>query len=397
MAWTSNYLRTSVLLAAVIPAWSQEPAEMPVLVIESFRPARAYVADMNAFTLASTIRNVGKSPLPADSARGRLISLAGLDLTGGDTLPKLPELASGAAVSYKWQVTPSRPDGPLAASFTISAPGQPVIVRALSIPRLESPPPPESSNAAKVPTAVSESGITTLENDRIRVRIVNDISRDPILLFSIRTSGGWRQAGASVPLVEVQSAEPGQRSWWEQLNVEEARVTQSPADAAIHLTGKIGLKWQVELELKLRAGSGALDAEVIFAALRPVRTSGIRVLPLLAGEGSFGAASTETLESTPGGPAVHRAVRWGEITVGTVRRAASPFVDWQAVNVPIPEGTDYRLLATEWIPGPDLVNVGQIIRLKSRIFALAPSVSVREAYSVAPPESVTQNRADSRL
>ena len=385
------------VLAWVVPGRTQEPApaEKPSLKIESFRSARAYVADMNAFTLAATVRNVGAAPLPADSARGKLISLAGLDLTAGDTLPRIPELAPGAAASFKWQVTPARPDGPLAASFTVSAPAQPVIVRALTVPRLEAPPSPESANAVKIPTASLDAGVTILENDRIRIRIVNDISRDPILLFSIRTPGGWRQAGASVPLVEVDSAEPGRRSWWEQLNVEEARVSQSPKDASIRLKGKIGLNWQADLDLKLRAGSGALDADVTLTALRSVRPMGIRVIPLLAGEGSFGSASTETLESAPGGPAVHRAVRWGEITVGTVRRTDSPLADWQAVDIPNVEGADYRLLAAEWIPktAPNLLTQGAVIRLRARIFALSPSISVRDAYSVAPPESLAQNRA----
>ena len=384
-----------VLLA--VAAAGQEPVKEtpePVLVIESFRAARAYAAGMDPFTLVGTIRNVGKGPLTADSARARMVTLAGLEYVSGDTLPKLPELAPGAAATFRWQVSPSRAEGPLVASLVVQLREEAPIVRVFAVPRLDAERITESASVARTPSASSGSGISVVENDRIRARLLSDISRDPVLLLSVRTAGGWRQVGAAVPLVEVEAAEPGQNRWWEQLNVEEVRTSSGPNEASLTLTGRVGLKWKGALELTIRAGSSVLDGHLRLTALRTVIPSGLRFLPLLAGEGSFGAAVTEALEPSSGGPAIHQAVRWGEITVGTVRRAELPVNGWQAGNMPNVESADFRLLGTEWraVDTPSRVEPGGSIRLRGRVFALYPSAGVRNAFSVGAPEPLGANR-----
>src|SRR5688572_5891318 len=82
-------------LFGLVLNFQQEPADKPILMVESFRAARAYATGTDSLALVATIRNVGKAPLPADSARARLITLSGLENVPGDTHPKLPALAPG--------------------------------------------------------------------------------------------------------------------------------------------------------------------------------------------------------------------------------------------------------------------------------------------------------------
>ncbi len=401
MAWTSEtesdrYLLAAVLLGLILSlsASGQDVSEKPILVVESFGAARAYATGTDPITLVATIRNVGKSPLPADSARARLITLAGLENVAGDAHPKLPALAAGAAETYKWQVAPTRPDASLAASLSVAIPGEPILVRAIAIPHLETPPSLESPAVSRTPEAESGPSLSVLENERIRVRILKDVSGIVVLILSARTAGGWRQVGASVPLAETESGEPGQHPWWEQFEFEEARAANSAGQASLTLKGQVGPKWRADIELIVRTGSAVVDAELKLTALRPVNLLGLRFLPLLAGEGSFGAAVSELLDTQGSGPAAHRAVRWGGITVGTVRRNEAALAGWQVSNTPVVEGADFRLLAAEHRAPEQKTHLvrGAVIRLRTRLFALYPSALVREAVTVAPPVSVAGSR-----
>ena len=211
-------------------------------------------------------------------------------------------------------------------------------------------------------------------------------------MLSVRTAGGWRQAGASVPLVEMESREPGQRPWWEQLAVESTLAGKEQGQANVLMKGRVGLKWRAEVELVLRAGSAVVDAELRLTALRSVALLGFRFLPLLAGEGSFGAAVSESVDAA-NGPAAHQAVRWGEITVGTVRRTDLGIGIAVTTNLPAAEGADYTLLGSGFRPErPRTMERGGMIRLRSRLFALYPSALVREAVTIAPPPAITIDR-----
>lgn len=365
--------------------------QKPHLRIEAFRGTRAYVSGMDQFSLAVTIRNAGDGVLPADMARAGLTLLSGLEYVAGDAEPKLPELAAGASVTFRWRVAPSRADGPLAASIILRSNGQTPVVRTYAIPRINTPPPTESAAVSKTSSAEASPTLCKLENERIRARVIFDQAEDPILLFSVRTSGGWRQIGASLPLAELEGGESRFRTWWEHFDFESARAANLAGQAKLTLSGIIGINWKADVELTIRSGSAVLDAELRLAATRPSLLMGARFLPLLAGEGSFGSAASETLSGGRGAAATHRAVRWGEITVGTVNRAqAAVWTDSDAAAV---EAADYRFMGSDLRPadGPLAVDRGHVLRIRSRLFALAPSAKVSDALTVAPPESTESN------
>src|SRR5205085_11683954 len=133
----------------------------------------------------------------------------------------------------------------------------------------------------------------------------------PVLFVSSFTSGGWRQVATSVPVAEVLAAEPGQEPWWEMFKHPEAEVVNLKDQAALVLSGQFGLRWKGTLTLAVHANSGVLDVRLRLAPLRPMRLFGLRLAPLMAGEGSFGAAAAEFLDPRQENERNVTAVRWG--------------------------------------------------------------------------------------
>jgi hypothetical protein len=238
---------------------------------------------------------------------------------------------------------------------------------------------------------------STIENEKLRARVVPDLFGRPILLLSVRAAGGWRQVGASVPLAELEAGEAGQRAWWEEFVLQEVRSANLAGAARLTLAGAHGIRWKSEIDLTVRAGSSVIDGELRVKPTRPMRLRSIRFLPLLAGEGSFGSAVSETLDWSPkqSTSAVHQAVRWGEITVGTVTRNESPFSRHEWASLPGDEQAEYRLLGSSVSAAGETIYVerGETVRLRSRLFALWPSNSVRHAPAIPPAQSVQRGRA----
>lgn len=362
-------------------------AQTPELRIESFGPVRAYAVGTEGVLLTGTIRNVGQAPLPAGTVTARLYNLTGLDYAEGNTGPKLPALEPNASVTYRWKVQPTGPDVALVASLVLESPGQPPIARIAAIPHFAEPPPRDSASVAKAPTAQVVRGGAVLENNRIRARFAISHANAPALFLSARTIGAWRQVGVVLPLAEVLSAEGGQRPWWEVFKGSEFQASTRPDVASLTLNGRVGVRWRATLDFTLQANSSVLDVRLRLAPLRPLKLSGLRLCPFFVGEGSFGAAATETLGPLDASPHTLAAVRWGEVTVGTLWTNAPLYPGWRTAPLPGIEGADYRLLGAEMASGSPFESLvaGESVAIRVRLFALTPSRSVEEARRVAPP------------
>ncbi len=358
----------------------------PHLVIESFAPASAYAVGTQPVTMVGTIRNMGREAVPADTFAARIYCLAGLDYTEGDTRPKVPALEPNAAVTFRWSLRPTSPDSPLVASLAVESPGGMPEARVAGVQHFPEPPPGESSGFVKEAAARAGRSGATLENSKVRARIYTSDANVPALLFSVRTATGWRRVGTTLPIAEVLSAEGGQRPWREVFRAETVNAYSTKGQASLHLTGGFGLRWRGTVILTLRTDSSVVDARLLLAPLKPLKLSGVRFCPLLAGDASFGSASSETLMPEPNGTGTTSALRWGAITLGMVWLNDLTLEGWKAVPLPSPLGADYRVLGAEWGPEgpPAVLGPANLIEWRTRLFALTPSVSVTDARRVAP-------------
>ncbi|HXG24612.1 MAG TPA: hypothetical protein VNJ09_08675, partial [Chthonomonadales bacterium] len=268
-------------------------SEIPQLHIESFAPARAYAVGTESVTMVAVIRNVGSTALPADTVTASIFCLSGLEYLEGIVSPKLPALEPGATATFKWRLKPISEEAPLVTALTLQVPEQLPVVRIVPIQHFATPPRGDSATVSKRPMAYAGRGEGVIENDRVRARIVITGSNVLALFLSARTSGGWRQVGVSLPLAEILSAEGGQRPWWEVLRYNSIRTLNGEGIAVLSIRGGFGLRWRATLEVALRADTASLDLRLRLSPLRPLNLAGIRFLPLLAGEGSFGNAASE--------------------------------------------------------------------------------------------------------
>lgn len=361
--------------------------ETPQLQIESFAPSRAYAVGMDSVTMVAVIRNIGSTALLADTVTASIFCLSGLEYLEGIVSPKLPALEPGATATFKWRLKPISEEAPLVTALTLQIPGQSPIVRIVPIQHFTTPPRGDSATVSKRPVAYVGRGEGVIENDRVRARIIITSSNVPVLFLSARTSGGWRQVGVSLPLAEVLSAEGGQRPWWEVLRYSSMRALNGEGIAALSLSGGFGVRWRTTLEVALRADTAALDLRLRLSPLRPLNLAGLRFLPLLAGEGSFGNAASELLAFTINEAGSTAAVRWGEITVGALWLGTPPLTTWQIGPMPAVSEVDYRLLGMEMqaAGAPTTLQPGKLIEIRGRLFALSPSKTVQDAHLFATP------------
>jgi hypothetical protein len=365
----------------------QAPPDGLNLLIESFAPARPYAIGASPITLVGTIRNKGGERSSENGVSARLYCLSGLEYLQGDTIPQVPPLEPDGATTFKWQVVPTGTEQPLVASLALDRPGAQPEVRVITIQRLAEPPPANNANPIQGTSARTERNGALLENAKLRLHVRFSEANVPFLFVSCRMAGGWRRVGTSVPLAEVLSAEGGQIPWWEVFKSEDVRAVNGTGESSLIISGGFGIRWRATFALTLHKDSAVVDTRLSLSPLRPMRLSAIRYCPLMAGEGSFGAATSAVLAPTGRGPNTTTAVRWGAVTVGTIWPTAGPLAGWTTAPATPVEGVEYRLLGVEARAGdaPTELAAGAVVSLRGRLYALSPSASVSDAFRVTLP------------
>jgi hypothetical protein len=357
------------------------------LTLTSFAPTRAYAVGAGSLQLVGTVRNEGQAALPADTVTLRMYTLAGLDYLEGATAVRLPAMEPGAAVTYRWKVQPTEPDAPLVAALVLERPGHVPQIRVLPIQHFaEAPSAFGSGTPVKPePTARSASSSGWLDNGKVRVRAFQTDSEVAGAFLWSKTAGGWRQTGVALPVVEVLSAEGAQDPWWELFKTKRFVAASSPKSAGLSLSGLVGVRWRASVSFALNAGSSVVDAEMTLSPRRTMKLYGLRVGRYHAGEGSFGAASSETIGPEPVGSGLASAVRWGPVTTGITWPAQPPFEGWSQALLQTPDGGDYTAIGVEYRcgPAPALLQAGATVKLRWRWYALTPSTTVRDALKVS--------------
>jgi hypothetical protein len=391
--------------AATTPAGAgqaqQAPADGPKLVIESFAPTRGIAVGTEAVELVATVRNAGSSPSVGGVAFGRLYCLAGLDYLAGDTIPIIPVLAPGASATYRWTVRPTGPDNALVVSFSLLVPGNPPITRAITVPHLGTAVSTDASPPPPVPSARAGRSWGSLENTRVRLRILVGSTRVPIGFLWVRSGAGWRRCGTISPLAEVLSGEGTQHPWWEFVRVEQIRVSNRQGSAALALSGWFGLRWRGTVLLSLNAGSGAVQAGLSLSPARPMRLAGIRLCRLLAGDGGLGAAASDAVTEAETGPNTVTAMRWGPVTVGALRPTQPEIVGLQTLPLPDVAGAGYHVVGWELRTQERPLNAEPEMRYAARLrlLALAPTASASDGRRISftdPPVRVPPPKVTSR-
>ncbi|MCC6730349.1 MAG: hypothetical protein IT208_13510 [Chthonomonadales bacterium] len=371
---------------------------LPDVAIESFAPTRAFAVGTNSVGLVATVRNSGGAPLPAGVVMVRLDPVAGLDYLEGATRVRLPAMEPNATATLRWRLLPKAPDSALVAALGILQEGRQPLVRVLPIHHVTQPVRGERASTPKAPAARARRDEAVLENADVRVRVARTNGVVSMALLSARAVTGWRELGTSVPILEVLSAEPGQRPFWEVFRAETVDAAATKTEARLALTGTVGMRWRATLDLTVRLGSAAVDARVRLSPQRAMRVSGLRLLPFAAGDGSFGGSAAEALGPEPSGSVTVTAVRWGEFTTGLLWPSEPPLPGWLAVPLASPDGADYRRLGVEFTAGetPTSIDNGAMVTASVRWFALTGSASVRDSMRVGPPAVARRARTPAR-
>jgi len=359
------------------------------LELSSFAATRAYAVGTQTITLVGVVRNVGKAALPADTVTLRMYAVTGLDYLEGATAIRLPVMETGSSGTYRWKVQPTEADAPLVAALVLER--NDCMPQILLLPIQHFPDAPAAFGTPgppkPVPAAQASSSSGWIENGKVRVRVVPTSSEMAAAFLWCKAAGGWRQVGVGMPLIEVQSGEPAQDPWWEAFKINRCSAAVTPQQATLSIAGQIGVRWRATVNFTVNAASSAVDVRLTLAPRRVMQLYGIRTTHLRAGEGSFGAAATETLDPTPVGSGLSRAMRWGEITVGMIWPGRAPYEGWTSSLMTTPEGAEYRVLGAEYRGAkPVEMHPGSSVTLHWRLYAIAPSKSVRDALRVALPK-----------
>lgn len=386
MRLTAPFLTGLIVFAASIQAFAEarsSPAQPQAVRIVSFGPDTPYALGDAPVQFVGVVRNDGPAPLEADSVTVRLLALAGLEYTEGDTAPKLPALGPGETTTFRWKLQPVRADTALVAGMALVSPGAPPVVRIAAVQQLARAPAFPDLPLSATPAAWANSARAWVQNDRIRLRIALSNSGVPMMWLAAWTGAAWRTTGVSLPIAEVFSAEGSQQPWWEVFRAETMRAVVEPGSARIVIVGGAGIRWRATATITLKAGSSVAQIGLSLAPLREMRLFGIRLAALLAN-----ANSSAPLQERCGGFQV-AAVNSAGVTSGGIWPAEPDVGSWTTRPMEPVEGASYCNLGTEMRPAdkPVTLAAGALMEFRARLFAISESQTAGDARRivVGPP------------
>ena len=421
------------------PAALPAPLTPASVRIETFGPERGFVVGAETVGLLCVVRNAGATALPADALRLRCYPISGLDYTSGNLLPVLPSLAPGQAVAYRWRLAQSDAKTVLAAGVVLerrdketrrqgdeetktdgtgnisasgrpeqgtgntgasaqqtttsgeALPSSPLLAFAI-IPRLPHQPGFGDVPILKdaLPRADSRDGVALLLNNRVGARVQTGAGRDPLMQLAVRDAGGWHVLASTLPLLRANVGEDGQNPWWQSFRCQSVRVREDKEIATLTLNGTLGSSCRVEITFEARADTCVVSGRARLTATHPLRLSGVQLPALLAGgDDKNGSAprqdgSPNLLADTPSplpDDARIAAAHTGAFTFGIAWPADPPRPNWRWTRLPTADGAYTQNLGVQALYGADgdLVSTGSSVDFAFRLFAFAPSDTVRDA------------------
>ena len=401
-----------------LQAMAGQTAVKPInLMIETFAPEHGYITGTEDVILLCVVRNTGADPVPENVMRLRCYPVTGLDYTNGNLLPTLPALAPGEATAFRWRFAPTAARGAIVAGVILeSANGDAASPNAPPAPPSPAPQTPPTTTAslpnpqlafAVVPRLIRAPGIGDIPavkdplahavervddgllfNGRVAVRAQIGERREAILTLAAREGAIWQTLANSLFLIRANLGEEGQIPWWQNMRCQRIHVDQERESSTLTLTGMVGSYCRAELSLEMRADTCVLTGRVRLTAQRALRLSGLELpalLPaVLTGNEVSGRPDGSALQVS--NPAVilpdearMAAVHGGGATFGIAwpDNIALPFVPtapWKWSRLPQMPG----VRATGSVMG-DSIAAGSTLECQFRLFAFAPSGTVRDA------------------
>ncbi len=397
----------------------QQATKSPSVVIETFAPEKGYIVGGESVVLLCVVRNVGADAVPENMLRLRCYPVSGLDYTNGNMLPTLPALAPGDGVAFRWRLNPSdmrmapvagvileplasAPDaprtpqpvaqqpGPVSTSLPLLTPPQ---LAFAVVPRLVHVPGMGDVPGYKDPLAhaVQREDDALLVNGRVGVHVQLGERRDAILTLAAKEGANWQNLASSLGLVRLNAGEEGQLPWWQSFRCQRMRVQEDRDSATLTLNGNIGTACRAELTLEMRPDTCIIIGHLHLVALRALRVAGMELPVLLTAQSAIDvppvpagrADGSPTLLPKTGTllpddsrlAAVHGVgatfgVAWPDNPI-------LPFVPISAWKWNrLPENTGVQAAG---IPTGDAMASGSVIDCQFRLFAFAPSGTVRDA------------------
>ncbi len=375
--------------------------------IVSFAAKHGYVIGTDDTELIATIQNSGPQPLSPNTIIARLYNLTGLDYSHGDTGPDLPALAPNQTVTFHYWVQPNGARSPLVTSLNLIQNGAPIQTRVLVLQHLSAAPPALPTTVPPKPLVRISHRTAYLENNRIGAVIFHTSSDVAGLSLCANANGAWRLVGTSIPLGRVLSGGVGARSWWDDFNLKRIMPFHDNKTVGLVLNGMMGLRWTADLTLTLTAGSSVISVKLILSPLEDMALEKVELLPLLAGDRSYGSTVSELVPPQALSDGLLMACRWRDITSGIIWRL--PVIDsssqsirpsWQISLIPSPVGTDFNRLAAIATTSEDpvVINRGDPVTVSTRLFALTNAKNARSALSAFignPQNENTKSNKDS--
>ncbi len=405
------------------PPAAVKAALRPELRVEFFGAERGFAVGRDEVSVLCVLRNVGGAALPANAVRLYCYPLVGLDYTSGEIKPLVPELAPNQATAFRWRLASGSLQGtlltavmlqsarattgsgatagatiPASSSQTNSVPGIPRAALA-SIPHFAAPP---ALGSIRAGTAAGISGLAHpgevwLANDRVSLHLRRANGAEPVLSLAAKDGVEWRILATGNPLIEVLSCEDGQQPWQQRFNWRNASVRSGRDEGSLTIGGSAGSLWEAEWSAIVRRDTGVIEGKIRLTARQNARLYGVRLTRLLvnsepAGGGlgrSDGRAMALPPDEDPLGTEAPRlaAAHRGGVTFGLAWPSRPPLEGWSPEPVPTGEPHLAPLLGGAWtsLERGDLILAGASIEIPFRIFAFAPSGTVRDALRFALP------------
>ena len=391
-----------------VRALSQANASLrgsPDIRVDYFGAEHGYTVGKSGVEMLCVVRNAGPTALPAKTLRVNCYALTGLEYTTGETRPAIPPLMAGQKAAFRWRLDPTASAGPLVAGVLVESIGagtdsNPLYIPSATvaaIPRFKTGPRnwDDGKKESVAPRAAADAMSARVGNDRVIAHIKLAEGGQPVLFLAGKEGAAWREVAAAVPLALVRSGEEGQAPWWETFRWQSSSVVNTRDLAALTLLGSIGDRWKAEFVIEARRETGILNAHLRLAPRRAMRLFGVQFPRLLCETDpkADGATLTDHGVVLPETHAFFAdseriaAQHMRALTYGIAWPAGFSLAGWQSHTLPAGD-LDYRPILgakAETDGRGDSFSPGQAVQFPVRLFALAPSDTVRDALRAVMP------------
>lgn len=396
------------LLVPCLPSAAPQPpaVNQPILSVDFLGAEQGYAIGTQSVILVCVVRNVGSQSLTENQARIRCYPVVGLEFMDGQLWPTIPALAPGQSIAFRWRLKPTKSDSPLVFSVLIQpsskadANAQTIQPSAsvTSVPHFLTTPSIGRGQAASVkPTSGVTKGLAYVGNDRVLVQVARTEDSLPVMALSAKVGGVWRTVGVTDLMSQVLSAEDGQTAWWENFKWLSTETKSSADSSELLLQGRVGLNWNIQLEIESRTGTGAMQCRLRLTARKNTRIYGVRLPRILArvrgannrpkadGLGNYLPTDVPNLVDRPGIAPAHLP----PITYGIAWMERMGQDGWTTKNQPMGDSDHLPILSGELTAGErgEVILSGASLEWKFRIFAAGPSNTIRDAIKFAYPNN----------